>query len=65
MIRVGVLSQRNLQCSKVWIKSELDRHFGKLICQFAVELDMIVFVNGDLQNGLRGAGRDRNAEFRV
>lgn len=63
VIRIEILGQRNLQCSEVRIESELDRLFGKLICQLAVELDVIVFVNCDLQNGLRGGGRDENAEF--
>lgn len=65
VICIEILGQRNLQCSEVRIESELDRLFGKLACQLTVELDVIVFVNCDLQNGLRGGGRDGNAEFRI
>lgn len=62
---IRLLCQRNLQCGEVRIESELDGLFGKLACQLAVELDVIVFLNCDLQNGLRGGGRDGNAEFRI
>lgn len=65
VICIRLLCQRNLQCGEVRIESELDGLFGKLACQLAVELDVIVFVNCDLQNGLRGGGRDGNAEFRI
>lgn len=65
VICIRILGQRNLQRSEVRIESELDGLFGKLACQLAVELDVIVFLNCDLQNGLRGGGRDGNTEFRI
>lgn len=65
VIRIEILGQRNLQCSEVRIESELDGLFGKLACKLTVELDVIVFLNCDLQNGLWGGGRDENAELRI
>lgn len=43
-----IFGQRNLQCGEIRIESELNRLIAELFCQFAAELNAIVFIDSDL-----------------